>query len=64
MYETQVKNEGPHRGPSLRVTPMFGPQDQEAQDRGGGEGKRPNSRAVLESGLNSESALYWLDDRR
>lgn len=60
----QVNNEGLHRGPSLRVTPIFGPQKQEVQDRGGGEGKWLNNRAVLESGLNSEPAIYWLDDRR
>ena len=46
-----VNDEGPHRVPSLRVTPIFGHWEQDAQEREGGGGKSLHRTAVLESDL-------------
>lgn len=42
----------------MRVTLIFGPWEQDTQERREGGGKRLTSTALLDSDLNSDSATY------
>ena len=51
MERMGVNNEGTTQGPLLRVSPIFGHWEQDAQEREEGGGRSLHRTAVLKSGL-------------